>query len=117
MLPKDDSVNFPQLFPRVPIHPFSLPFSKLGKGTTDQKIYLRIWSTDFFIPVSPGSMTFPGGSVVKNPPADGGDAGSFHGSGRSPGEEMTTHSSILAWRGPWTGEPGGLQSITPKSRT
>ena len=23
-------------------------------------------------------------------------------------EEMTTHSSILAWRTPWTGEPGGL---------
>ena len=87
MLPKDDSVNFPQLFPRVPIHPLSLPFSKLGKGTTDQKIYLRIWSTDFFIPVLLGSMTFPGDSVVKNPPADAGDAGSFHRSGRSPGEE------------------------------
>ena len=23
--------------------------------------------------------------------------------------EMATHSSILAWRIPWTGEPGGLQ--------
>ena len=23
---------------------------------------------------------------------------------------MATHSSILAWRVPWTGEPGGLQS-------
>ena len=23
---------------------------------------------------------------------------------------MTTHSSILAWRTPWTEEPGGLQS-------
>ena len=26
-------------------------------------------------------------------------------------KEMATHSSILAWRIPWTGEPGGLQSI------
>ena len=26
-------------------------------------------------------------------------------------EEMATHSSILAWRMPWTQEPGGLQSI------
>ena len=26
-------------------------------------------------------------------------------------EEMATHSSILAWRIPWTQEPGGLQSI------
>ena len=24
-------------------------------------------------------------------------------------EEMATHSSILAWRIPWTEEPGGLQ--------
>ena len=26
-------------------------------------------------------------------------------------EEMATHSSILAWRIPWTEEHGGLQSI------
>ena len=26
-------------------------------------------------------------------------------------EEMATHFSILAWRIPWTEEPGGLQSI------
>ena len=26
-------------------------------------------------------------------------------------EEMTTHSRILAWRIPWTEEPGGLQSM------
>ena len=26
-------------------------------------------------------------------------------------KEMTTHSSILAWRSPWTEEPGGLLSI------
>ena len=25
-------------------------------------------------------------------------------------KRMATHSSILAWRSPWTGEPGGLQS-------
>ena len=25
-------------------------------------------------------------------------------------EDMATHSSILAWRIPWTEEPGGLQS-------
>ena len=32
------------------------------------------------------SMGFPGGSVVKNPPAHAGDPGSIPGSGRSPGE-------------------------------
>ena len=26
-------------------------------------------------------------------------------------EGMATHSSILAWEIPWTGEPGGLQSM------
>ena len=28
--------------------------------------------------------------------------------------EMATHSSILAWRIPWTEEPGGLQSMGSK---
>ena len=32
-------------------------------------------------------------------------------------EGMTTHSSILAWRIPWTQEPGGLQSIGSHSQT
>ena len=32
-------------------------------------------------------------------------------------EGMATHSSILAWRIPWTGEPGELQSIGSRSRT
>ena len=27
------------------------------------------------------------------------------------GKEMATHSSILAWRIPWTEEPEGLQSM------
>ena len=27
------------------------------------------------------------------------------------GEEMATHSSLLAWEIPWTEEPGGLQSM------
>ena len=31
-------------------------------------------------------IDFPGGSVVKNPPANAGDLGSIPGSGRSPGE-------------------------------
>ena len=29
--------------------------------------------------------------------------------------EMATHSSILAWRIPWTEEPGGLQSDATKA--
>jgi hypothetical protein len=30
---------------------------------------------------------------------------------------MATHSSILAWRIPWTEEPGGLQAIRLQSQT
>ena len=32
-------------------------------------------------------------------------------------KEIATHSSILAWRIPWTEEPGGLQSMGRKSQT
>lgn len=40
---------------------------------------------------------FSGGSVVNNPPARVQDAGSILKSGRSLGERMATHSSILVW--------------------
>ena len=39
-----------------------------------------------------------------------GDLSLIPGSGRSLEKGMATHSSILAWRIPWTEEPGGLQS-------
>ena len=48
--------------------------------------------------------------MVKNPPAGAGDLGLIPGLGRSPGEGMATHSSILAWEIPRTEESGGLQS-------
>ena len=56
-------------------------------------------------------VSFPGGSVVKNPPANAGDAGLIPALGRSLEEEMAIHSSILAWTIPWTEEPGRLQSM------
>jgi len=54
---------------------------------------------------------FPGGAVLTKPPASAGDrrdGSPIPGSGRSLEEEMSTHSSILAWEIPWTEEPGGL---------
>ena len=30
---------------------------------------------------------------------------------------MATHSSIIAWRIPWTEEPGGLPAMGPQSQT
>ena len=52
--------------------------------------------------------SFPGDSVVKNPPASAGDMGLIPGSERSPGEGNATHSSILAWKILGKEEPGGL---------
>ena len=48
--------------------------------------------------------------VVKNLPANA-DVSLIPGLGRSLEEEMATHSSILAWRIPWTKQPGRLQSM------
>ena len=50
--------------------------------------------------------------VVKNMPASAGDirdASLIPVWGRSPGGSHSDHSSILAWRIPWTEETGGLQ--------
>ena len=56
--------------------------------------------------------------VVKNLPANAGDAGWIPGWGRSPGGGNSTYSHILAWEIPWTEEPGGLQSMeSQKSQT
>ena len=59
-------------------------------------------------------MGFPGGAVIKNLPASAEDAicrvQSL--SWEDPLEkEMVTHSSILAWRNPWTEKSVGLQSM------
>ena len=42
---------------------------------------------------------------------DAGDSGSIPGSVRSPGDGNGNHSSVLAWRIPWTKEPRGLHSM------
>ena len=54
---------------------------------------------------------FPSGSVVKNPPVmqEPQETWVRSLSQEDPLEEgIETHSSILAWRIPWTEEPGGL---------
>ena len=43
--------------------------------------------------------------------------GSILGSGRSPGKGKATDYSILAFRIPWTEEPGGLYRITQSDTT
>ena len=52
--------------------------------------------------------------MVKNLPANAGAAGNtglIPESGRSSGVGNGTPSSLLAWRIPWTEEPGGLESM------
>ena len=64
------------------------------------------------------TMGFPGGSAGKNLPAIREIWVQSLGWGDPLGEGMATHSSILAWRIPWTEEPGSLQSLgVTKSQT
>ena len=71
------------------------------------------WSDLAAVAAAKPSLGFPGAAMVQNPLASAGDArdvGLIPGLGRSPGEGNGNHSSILAWKIPWTEEPGGLQS-------
>ena len=54
---------------------------------------------------------FPGGSVVKNMPAMRETWVQFLGQGDFLEKTMATHSSIPAWRIPWTVEPVGSQPM------
>ena len=54
---------------------------------------------------------FPGGSDSKSSACSVGDPGLTLGWEDPLEEGMATHSSTLAWKIPWTEEPGGLQSM------
>ena len=63
-------------------------------------------------------MGFPGGLVVKNLPAMHETQVQCLGLEEPLEEGMATHSRALAWRIPWTEEPGRLQSLrVTQSRT
>ena len=77
--------------------------------------YCVLFYTYFAILIHTFYGYLPGAShvalVVKNLPVNAGDSreeGSIPGLGRSLEWEMATHSNILAWKIPWTEEPGGL---------
>ena len=55
-------------------------------------------------------MGFPRSSVGKESACNAGDLGLIPGREDPLEKEMATHSSILAWRIPWTEEPDRLQS-------
>ena len=52
-----------------------------------------------------------GAQMVKNLPAMQETEVQSLGQEDAPEEGMATHSTLLAWRIPWTEEPGGLQSM------
>ena len=60
-------------------------------------------------------LSFTGASLVAQPVKKSacsvGDLGLISGLGRSPGEGHSNPLPYLAWRIPWTEEPGGLQSM------
>ena len=54
----------------------------------------------------------PRGRQWQSPPANAGDGGRAREG--PPKEGTAAHSSVLAWRIPWTEEPGGLQPTGPR---
>ena len=71
------------------------------------------WAGDFyFLPYFVfSSLGFPGGSDGKESACNTGGSDSVPGSGRSPGEGNGYPLHIVAWRIPWTEEPGSLQPM------
>ena len=101
--------------------PFPSPGDLLDPGIKPTSSLLQVdslllspWGSPYislFYIKNPGLWDFPGGLVVENLPANAGDAGrcGFNCQvGKIPEEKMATHSTILAWRIPWTEEPGRL---------
>ena len=79
---------------------------------------MRETSAQMGATITSAALGLPRGSVVKNPPAKQRlqETGILSLGQEDPLEEgMATHSSILAWRIPWTEEPGGLQSMGSQS--
>ena len=72
------------------------------------------------MPNSRCASGFPGDSVSKESTCSAGDhlQCRLHGFNpwvrKIPGKEMATHTSILAWRIPWTEGPSGIQSLGQK---
>ena len=77
-----------------------LPHNITFSGSRDQKV--GIFGNHYLYEIL-------GGSVIKNPPAVQEMQVRSLGWKDPLEEERATHSSILAWEIPWTGEPGRLQ--------
>ena len=112
-------MGFPQAMPSLPPLPSSCPSGRLTL------LRLQHWAplSSSHLLEGPGgdgegsddsvsgTHGLPCGSDGKESACSAGDLGLIRGLGRSPGEGNGNPSSILAWKIPWTEEPGGLQSM------
>ena len=82
--------------------------SDTTKQLTHTHIRMGWWPSDqprlegWNIGSHPDLQAFLAAQLVKNPPANVGGLDSIPGLERPSGEQTATHSSILAWRIPWT---------------
>ena len=83
-----------------------------GFGAVSRKVRWQQLKTGWNTGSGAIKRSLPGGSDGKASVCNAEDPGLIPGSGRSLEKEMATHSSTLAWRIPWTEEPGRLQSLT-----
>ena len=90
----------------LPTHLF--PLLWFEQRWEDREEYLGGIFNFFGFSFSSLFMGFPGGSDGKESACNAGDPGSLLGWEDLLEEGMATHSSTLAWRIPWTEEPGRL---------
>ena len=82
------------------------------------EVSLLLWAIFFCLEKGSGfshGLGLPGGSDGKESACSVADSGSVLGLGRSPGEGIGNPLQYLAWRIPWTEEPGSLQSLGSQS--
>ena len=88
------------------------PEGGIGNSEVSVLYYLSLCHLPlfFFFCISHHIWGFPGGSDGKASACNVEDLGSIPGQEDPLEKKMATHSSILAWKIPWTKEPGGLHS-------
>ena len=101
----------------VYIYPRSLSYSRFSLVIyfIHNSVYMSIPVSQFILPSSPPWTSLVAQTVKYSPAMQETWVQSL---GREDllEKEMATHSSILAWKMPWTKEPGGLQSMASQGR-
>ena len=103
------------------LHIYSSPKSQIKQDLiwvtrASWSVHISLWVAASFAVRIFSFSRWPGGSDGKESVCNAEDPSLIPGLGRfspSPTREkgLVTHSSVLAWRIPWTEEPGGLQSM------